>query len=363
MRVEVQLRVVSDDGEILCEDAEVLALDKRHDRLEAIGLSLDEGKELLAHTQQRLIAAQAAAFVTERRCCVHCARPLRSKGRTSLTFRTPFGNVPLDSPRLHRCRCTDAAGPQTFSPLPALFTSHTAPELLYLESKWASLVSYGMTVDLLKDVLPIDARLNPKTVRNHLHRVAVRAEAALGDERPNFIDNCPADWRKLPPPEGEIVVGIDGGYVRDWTAKKDHFGVLVGKSLPRDRQDRYLGLVQSFDAKPKRRLWELLRSQGLQMNQAVTFLIDGGDDVRNLAAEMAPYAEHHLDWFHVTMRLTVLSQFAKGLTHHGQDNGSPAIFCGSNDTCGTATPGPGCCGSRVWSTNCTGSKRTAPIQS
>ncbi len=61
MRVEVQLRVVSDDGEILCEDAEVLALDKRHDRLEAIGLSLDEGKELLAHTQQRLIAAQAAA--------------------------------------------------------------------------------------------------------------------------------------------------------------------------------------------------------------------------------------------------------------------------------------------------------------
>ena len=105
----------------------------------------------------------------------------------------------------------------------------------------------------------------------------------------------------MPPPEGEIVVGIDGGYVRDWTDKKDHFGVLVGKSLPRDRQDRYLGLVQSFDAKPKRRLWELLRSQGLQMNQAVTFLTDGGDDVRNLAAEMAPYAEHHLDWFHVTI--------------------------------------------------------------
>ena len=180
--------------------------------------------------------------------------------------------------------------------------------MLYLESKWASLVSYGMTVGLLKDVLPIDGRLNTKTVRNHLHRMATQAEHELGDERPNFIDSCPRDWRELPPPEGEIVVGLDGGYVRDWLNKKGHFGVLVGKSLPQDREDRYLGLVQSFDPKLKRRLWELLRAQGLQMDQDLTFLTDGGDDVRNLAAEMAPYAEHHLDWFHVIMRLTVLGR-------------------------------------------------------
>jgi hypothetical protein len=64
--------------------------------------------------------------------------------------------------------------------------------------------------------------------------------------------------------------------VRDWLDKKGHFGVLVGKSLPQDREDRYLGLVQCFDPKPKRRLWELLRSQGLQMNQDLTFLTDCG---------------------------------------------------------------------------------------
>lgn len=320
MRIEIKLRIVGDDGEALGDDAIVLAADKPHDRLEAIGLSLEEGKNLLLRVQRHLIAAQAAAFVAANRCCAHCARPLRRKGRTTVTFRTAFGNVPIDSPRLHRCPCS-ASGSRTFSPLTALFTSHVAPELLYLECRWASLVSYGMTADLLKDVLPIDARLNPKTVRNHLHRVALRAEAALGDERATFIDSCPADWRDLPLPEGEIVVGIDGGYVRDWVNKKGHFGVLVGKSLPRDRPDRHLGLVQSYDRKPKRRLWELLRSQGLQMNQAITFLTDGGDDVRNLAAEMAPYAEHHLDWFHVTMRLTVLGQFAKGLIHHDRETG------------------------------------------
>ena len=76
--------------------------------------------------------------------------------RCRLLFRTAFGTIPLVSPRLHRCAC-QPAGSKTFSPLTALFTEHTAPELLYLETRWASLVSYGLTVGLLKDVLPVDA--------------------------------------------------------------------------------------------------------------------------------------------------------------------------------------------------------------
>src|SRR4029077_4496665 len=45
----------------------------------------------------------------------------------------------------------------------------------------------------------------------------------------------------------------------------------------------------------------------------VVFLSDGGEDVRNLQFYLNPQAEHLLDWFHVTMRLTVLTQTAKGL--------------------------------------------------
>ena len=43
------------------------------------------------------------------------------------------------------------------------------------------------------------------------------------------------------------------------------------------------------------------------------FLSDGGEDVRNLQLYLNPQAEHLLDWFHVTMRLTALTQTAKGL--------------------------------------------------
>jgi molybdopterin converting factor small subunit len=57
----------------------------------------------------------------------------------------------------------------------------------------------------------------------------------------------------------------------------------------------------------------VLKSQGLQMNQQVVFLSDGGDTVRDLQTYLSPESEHLLDWFHITMRLTVMGQMVKGM--------------------------------------------------
>src|SRR4051794_6884894 len=51
----------------------------------------------------------------------------------------------------------------------------------------------------------------------------------------------------------------------------------------------------------------------MQMNKQITFLTDGGEDIRDLPEFMNPEAEHILDWFHITKRLTVMSQIAKGM--------------------------------------------------
>jgi hypothetical protein len=45
----------------------------------------------------------------------------------------------------------------------------------------------------------------------------------------------------------------------------------------------------------------------------VVFLSDGGDSVRNLQAYLHPDSEHWLDWFHITMRISVLQQQVKTL--------------------------------------------------
>ena len=190
-----------------------------------------------------------------------------------------------------------------------------------METKWASLISFGATVDLLKDVLPIDEKLSAETVRNHLHKVADRIDSELGDEQHFFTEGCQNTWEKMPIPKGPIIVGIDGGYVRSREKHRSHFEVMVGKIMPKNQPNRYIGFVQNHDTKPRRRLYQMLKDQGWQENQHITFMMDGGDTVRNLALEMAPVSEYILDWFHITMRITVMGQYAKGLINHNQDEG------------------------------------------
>ena len=103
-----------------------------------------------------------------------------------------------------------------------------------------------------------------------------------------------------PLPQAAVIVGIDGGYVRNWHDKKHNFEVVVGKSMAADRDDRYFGLVRSQDEQPGRRFREVLRSQDLPVTQAVTMLTDGGDSVAGLVGELSPGALHVLDWFRAT---------------------------------------------------------------
>ena len=63
----------------------------------------------------------------------------------------------------------------------------------------------------------------------------------------------------------------------------------------------------------------------MQENQQITFLSDGADNVRDLQFLMHPESEHILDWFHITMRLTVLNQFAKGMCHTDPGTGAELL--------------------------------------
>jgi len=327
MRVKLQLVICSDDGQEQTV-TDVVTLQKDHRRIEHLGLTLAEAKQLLTAIQQRVLQHQVEAFLTSHSTCAACGAALKVKGYQSRSFRTLFGTFKLRSPRLFHCRCRRRKT-TSFRPLTALLPESAAPELLFMETKWASLVSYGMTVEALTDFLPLEVTLDVKTVRHDTLKIAERCEAALGEEQWSFIEGCPRDWGNLPIPDGPITVGIDGGYVRDWEAKKHNFEIIVGKStlaFRRDEEDdtpssKRFGFVQTLDAKPKRRLFEVLQSQGMQLHQQITFLSDGSDTVRDLQLYMSPEAEHILDWHHVTMRLTVLDQYAKGLVHHDQQLG------------------------------------------
>jgi hypothetical protein len=173
VRVRILLQVAPENG-AFGEAEEVATFEKGVDRLEEVGLSLAESKTVLGGFQRRLVGLQAAAHVERRRHCETCGRRLRSKGSYPIVFRSLFGDIRLTSPRLHRCRCQDQAGTATVSPLKELLSGHVAPERLYLETRWASLVPYAATAELLADVLPIGATINASSIRAHVLRVAER---------------------------------------------------------------------------------------------------------------------------------------------------------------------------------------------
>src|SRR3954468_9090982 len=147
MKLRLQLLLESDTGEIVTTE-EVAQLERHALRAEEIGLTLADAKQILAHLQQTMVQEQVAEFLQQQSRCADCDQPLSCKGQHPIVFRTVFGTLRLSSPRLYSCSCQQA-GRTSFSPLAQRLPERIAPELVYLETKFAALLSYGLSVDIL----------------------------------------------------------------------------------------------------------------------------------------------------------------------------------------------------------------------
>lgn len=300
---------------------DIAAFDKGCTGPEHIGLSIAEAKTILQNIQKNVIENQINESLEAYACCDVCQATLNTKDNRKIKFRTLYGTVDVKNPRYYACKCRGIK--QIITPLENLLDDHTAPELKYLEAKWSSLMSYCMTVDLLKDSFPIDAKLSIETVRKNTLNVAKRLDESL--EKEQHIYAIP--FAKVDPMAFEnesTVMGLDGGYLRSWSEKKTNFEMIVGKSIPTKGKSKVLGLVTSEDEKPKRRLYEMLKSQGIKSSDGVCFMSDGGESLKKLQTYINPNAKHILEWFHITMKITVLRQYVKGVTNIDAENGTAA---------------------------------------
>ncbi len=316
MKFRVEVVCLNDGGEQRCS---VLEMERAELAMETLGLSVAEGKTMLQGVQDFVASQQALGDLKQRRICPACGQRYHVKAPGTHTVKTVFGPVAVPNPRWNRCSC-QTEGSQTFRPTAAWLQGRTSPELLYLETKWASLIPFEKVADLLKEVLPVGETTNHETVREHLQAVAERMESELGVERKLREFEAPDREVEQPLPDGPMTVGIDGGYVRA-AHKQGCFEVIAGRSVVAFLRaeanpvppPKCFGFVQTYDEKPRRRLWELMKSQGMQENQQVVFMSDGGEDVRRVQEYLHPNGEHIIDWFHITMRLTVLQQQTKAL--------------------------------------------------
>jgi hypothetical protein len=316
MKFRVEVVCISDAGQV--HHNNVLEMERGQLAMETLGLNLCESKQLLESVQECVVARQAAEDLEQRRRCPDCGDRYTAKGGGKIEVKTLFGAVEVTNPRWNRCACQQG-GPKTFRPAAGWLRGTTSPELLYLETKWASLIPFAKVADLLQEVLPADT--NHETIRRQVQATAQRMEEELGEERQlNLFDSERMEPPEQAPPDGPITVGIDGGYVRA-AHKEGFFEVIARRSVVAFRraaddevpESKCFGYVQTYDDKPRRRLFELMKSQGLQDHQQVVFMSDGGEDVRRVQTYLHPNSEHWIDWFHITMRITVLQQQTKSL--------------------------------------------------
>ncbi|MGO8855192.1 MAG: ISKra4 family transposase [Steroidobacteraceae bacterium] len=309
--MKMRIQVIIEDESGLTTTAEIAAIERRLST-DLIGISLEEAKAMTGSVQRVMVEIQAREAIDRGSRCPECQLRLRRNGLHRIRYRTPFGRLDLHSPRFYRCLC-GSSGRQSISPLALWLGDHTSPELQYLEAQFAALLSYGASARILSAVLPLENATSITTWKRHVTRVGGR----LDEEAHHRLTSQPAlNEFGLPTRNPLRAVGIDGGYVKASDApsrQEGWFEVMVGKSLPRAGRGQVFTFVHRLEPKPNARMERFLAEQGVFPAQPTTFLSDGGETVRQAQGEFRDFGEPILDWFHVAMRTTQLTQSIKGL--------------------------------------------------
>lgn len=246
MKISVQIIIDHENGKPAIVKP-VTEFSRENLAMSTLGLTLNEAKLMLKTMQTEITQSQINQYIDEHKKCNICQKCQPIKGHNQIVYKTLFGKLTLDSPRLYTCKCQKNAK-QSFSPLSTILTERMSPELQFLESKWASLVSYGLTSDILQDVLPIKANIS--TIFNVTQKTAERLDAEIEQEKYCYINEHDNRLQTLPSPDDPLTVGLDGGYIhaRDGDNRKaGWFEAIVGKSLQDDKPSKRFGFVCTYD--------------------------------------------------------------------------------------------------------------------
>ena len=126
MKWRVMLELVGPDG-IVCvhELGGRAAVAEYAPRL--IGLTLEEGKHLLAALQVHLVQAQAEDHCRRRRRCQRCGAQRPLKDQRSRRLVSLFGTVEVRAPRFTPCRCAVTCR-RTLNPVAEIMPDRCTPE-------------------------------------------------------------------------------------------------------------------------------------------------------------------------------------------------------------------------------------------
>lgn len=286
--------------------------------VDGLGLTLAESKDLLERLQEIVAHRHAKEIVAANSACGGCSRPLARKGTASIVYRTAFGKLSLKSPRLYsQCRCgARVCGGESFNPLAMHLAQRTHSELLYLQTRWASAMSYERAAKLLSDVLPLGATPAPSSIKAHV-RAAGQALATEAEEHgEHFFASHPLEFPAPPTEPAAHVLELDAAYVRavpQSCGGRNSFGIVTSRLIKPEGAGGWHAYVIDETIDPLTQLHGFLQRQGVANDTPMAFITDGGADVGTPTILSWRPVQLILDWFHISMRFEHLLQRLRGL--------------------------------------------------
>jgi hypothetical protein len=276
---------------------DVLKIDRPDDLVDigTMGLSLAEGKALLAGLQQEIVAAQARDHAGRRPNCAKCGGVCRVQDYRDRKIATLFGQVTV---RLPRFRCAVCGGAEAGTAWPSHCRS--TPELDRLEAHLCALMPYREAADLLVQMFPVDAAKHHETLRRHTLTVG----AALSDRAA----------AKPQTAASAVTVTLDSTFIRNCSDEARHLEVRIGNVETQTGGRQVFGAVVKTDTDLKELIRRALDAVGRTAETIVTAFTDGCSGLRRILADAGVTETPMLDWFHIAMRLQHLKQVASGLS-------------------------------------------------
>ena len=286
-----------------------------------IGLSLAEGKLVLAGLQRDLVQAQTEDHCRRRRRCQRCGASRPLKDNRSRRLVTLFGTVNVSAPRFEPCRCAVTCR-QTLSPVGEIMPDRCTPEYERVLAKMGASLPYRRARTMLAEFLPLDDIPSVETARQRTLRVGARLEKAAVSA---------AKAAEPSPVETEsIALSIDGGHVRSVREYQVRsFEVLLAQVTNGDGKRIVFSSVPAEAMSQQTQLRGVLHKLGATPATPVTILSDGAAGPRALGEAASPGPTYHvLDWFHLSMRIQHVDQSAKswpGATADDRQSGAVLV--------------------------------------
>lgn len=317
MEWTVAIEGKNERGEILRREVRI---DKNDERLRDgdLGLSIDDGKKIMATLQAAVVTHEVEAYTLFRRVCPDCQTLRPVKDYTTRRLRTVFGTVEVRNPRWLLCRDCHPGMDAAFAPLKEICPDRATPELMELTARLGSMMPYRQAATMLAQFLPVEPTETHATVRKRTIRIGQRLDEQITreswcaraevDERRQLEMQLPGDRRK------EFVISIDTAHVR--SANKHlarNFEIVVarcGRGGRADSGGRYFTTSNTGQHAIRDRALHALRHEGYCGFGDVTVISDGAEILKRLPRAMPKPTKHIIDWFHIAMKIQPMQQIA-----------------------------------------------------